>query len=109
MSESESESESSNGNKPITGSETFEAEPTVKNSKEQLKNKKAIWLIAIIQFKQTYFAAAPLVGKHLGSDDVPLIIILTVTIIGVILLALNILLILFFIRRRRKKMEKGKE
>ncbi len=53
------------------------------------------------------FVAAPLIEDH-PSDDVPLIIILTVSIIGMILLALNVLLILFFIRRnRRRKMEKG--
>ncbi|KAK2152414.1 hypothetical protein LSH36_329g02058 [Paralvinella palmiformis] len=40
------------------------------------------------------------------ADEVPLIIILVVSIIGMILLGLNVLLILFFIRRRRKKLEK---
>ena len=38
------------------------------------------------------------------KDDVPIIIILIVCIVGVFLLTLNVGLILFFIRRRRKKM-----
>ena len=52
--------------------------------------------------------AAPYTGLSKHGDNMPLIIILTVSIIGMILLGLNVLLILFFIRRRRKKMEKGK-
>ncbi|ELU18150.1 hypothetical protein CAPTEDRAFT_184830 [Capitella teleta] len=40
-------------------------------------------------------------------DDVPLIIILTVSILGMVLLGLNVLLILFFIRRRRKNKDRG--
>ena len=51
-------------------------------------------------------AYAPLEDGRSG-DDVPLIIILTVCIIGMILVAVNILLILFFVRRRKKKLEKG--
>nr|QRF78340.1 Nephrin [Phoronopsis harmeri] len=40
-------------------------------------------------------------------EEVPLVIILSVTIVGVLLLILNIFLIMFFIRRRRKnKMDK---
>ncbi len=54
------------------------------------------------------FAAAPYTGLSKHGDNMPLIIILTVSIIGMILLGLNVLLILFFIRRRRKKMEKGR-
>ena len=48
---------------------------------------------------------APLSAE--GANDTPLIIILTVCIIGLLLLALNILLILYFIRRRKRKLEKG--
>lgn len=51
-------------------------------------------------------AIAPLVEEG-PTDDVPLIIILTVCIVGIILVGLNVLLILFFIRRRRKKLDKG--
>ncbi|XP_013380213.1 nephrin isoform X1 [Lingula anatina] len=40
------------------------------------------------------------------ADEVPLIIILSVCIVGVVLLACNVLLIIFFVRRRRRKMEK---
>ncbi|XP_076457833.1 nephrin-like [Babylonia areolata] len=40
-----------------------------------------------------------------GSDDVPVLIILVVCIVGVFLLTLNIGLILFFVRRRKKRLE----
>lgn len=40
-----------------------------------------------------------------GSDDMPVIIILVVCIVGIFLLALNIGLIMFFIRRKRKRLE----
>ena len=40
-----------------------------------------------------------------GSDEVPVIIILVVCIVGVFLLTLNVGLILFFVRRRRKRLE----
>ena len=46
-------------------------------------------------------AVAPVTDPS-HPDDVPLIIILTVSILGMFLLGLNVLLILFFIRRRRK-------
>ena len=51
-------------------------------------------------------AYAPLEDGRSG-DDVPLIIILTVCVIGMLLVAVNILLIPFFVRRRNKKLEKG--
>ncbi|KAL8624534.1 hypothetical protein ACOMHN_005836 [Nucella lapillus] len=44
-----------------------------------------------------------------GSDDVPVLIILVVCIVGVFLLTLNIGLILFFVRRRKKRLESGSE
>ncbi|XP_036359051.1 nephrin-like isoform X2 [Octopus sinensis] len=43
------------------------------------------------------------------SDDMPLIIILVVCIVGIFLLALNIGLIMFFIRRKRKRLERHLE
>ncbi|GAB1610364.1 nephrin-like isoform X2 [Argonauta hians] len=43
------------------------------------------------------------------SDDMPLIIILVVCIVGIFLLALNIGLIMFFIRRKRKRLENGSD
>lgn len=50
-------------------------------------------------------AVAPVTEDGPG-EDIPLIIILAICIVGLIILALNIVLILFFIRRRRKKLEK---
>ncbi|KAL8598029.1 hypothetical protein ACOMHN_062627 [Nucella lapillus] len=44
-----------------------------------------------------------------GSDEVPVIIILVVCIVGVFLLTLNVGLILFFVRRRRKRLENGSD
>lgn len=44
-----------------------------------------------------------------GSDDMPVIIILVVCIVGIFLLALNIGLIMFFIRRKRKRLENGSD
>jgi len=68
----------------------------------------AVRVIAINRLGLSVFQDKPLLAKTkiLVGDDVPLIIILTVCIVGMLLLALNILLILFFIRRRRKKSEK---
>lgn len=39
------------------------------------------------------------------DDDMPVIIILVVCIVGIFLLALNIGLILFFVRKRKKRLE----
>lgn len=44
-----------------------------------------------------------------GSDEVPVIIILVVCIVGVFLLTLNVGLILFFVRRRRKRLENASD
>lgn len=40
-----------------------------------------------------------------GTDEIPVIIILVVCIVGVFILTLNVGLILFFIRRRKKRLE----
>ncbi|XP_012942646.1 nephrin [Aplysia californica] len=42
-----------------------------------------------------------------GADEIPVIIILVVCIVGVFILALNVGLILFFIQRRKKRLEAG--
>ena len=47
-------------------------------------------------------------GNDDVGDDTPLIIILTVAIIGMLLLGLNVLLILFFMRRRKKRLATDK-
>lgn len=39
------------------------------------------------------------------DDDLPVIIILVVCVVGIFLLALNVGLILFFVRRRKKRLE----
>ncbi|CAL1531983.1 unnamed protein product [Lymnaea stagnalis] len=44
-----------------------------------------------------------------GADEIPVIIILVVCIVGVFILTLNVGLILFFIRRRKKRMEATSE
>ncbi|XP_053408375.1 nephrin-like isoform X2 [Mercenaria mercenaria] len=43
------------------------------------------------------------------AEDMPVIIILVVCVVGIFLLALNIGLILFFVRRRKKRMENGSD
>ncbi|KAK6173113.1 hypothetical protein SNE40_016632 [Patella caerulea] len=44
-----------------------------------------------------------------NAEEVPIIIILVVCIVGVFLLTLNVGLILFFVRRRRKRLEDGSD
>ncbi|CAG5131926.1 unnamed protein product, partial [Candidula unifasciata] len=44
-----------------------------------------------------------------GTDEIPVIIILVVCIVGVFILTLNVGLILFFIKRRKKRMEGASE
>lgn len=44
-------------------------------------------------------------GEREQGEDMPVIIILIVCVVGIFLLALNIGLILFFVRRRKKRME----
>lgn len=61
-------------------------------------------------FQETFLRArtssvAPITDDGPG-EDIPLIIILVICVVGLLILALNIVLILFFIRRRRRKLEK---
>ncbi|CAH1796696.1 unnamed protein product [Owenia fusiformis] len=64
----------------------------------------------VIKAKTSSMLPDTTTADYSKGDDVPLIIILCVSIIGMVLLGLNVLLILYLIRRRRRKlMEKDSD
>ncbi|XP_067679249.1 nephrin-like isoform X2 [Haliotis asinina] len=62
-----------------------------------------------IRAKTSNVAPPEDITSTLPTDEVPVIIILVVCIVGIFLLTLNVGLILFFVRRRRKRLENGSD